>query len=236
MSKCFVITVKSSFMQRIADLVRTGHRWYVTGEISHEKLDSFYDRMNHIYEVNLSNMQSSRKRKSGRAGFKLLVASLDDDTKIYTFFLLRSFGDMPVEATNEKWKDALREKIEVRGYNLVRKTREGSKSPSWTWSYTKEQYHRFYDGITMAIRQKGDKNLTALILSISKTQGFAGARAQAYSLLQLIKDEWKRSRGNDIMPELPKRISYNRRVATLGRVVEEVNKKRAIRKSSLKFN
>lgn len=221
-------------MQRLSDLVRNGHIFYVTGEISKEKINTFSERMDQLYDVDQNAMAASRKRKSGQASFRLLLASLNNNEK-FTFFLLHTEGKVSDLAKNEKWCNALQDKVNVTGYHLVRKSREGSKNPSWTWEYNKEQYHLLFDSVTTAIRRKSDKDLSFYISMIKKTQGFAGARVQAKKLLQLIKDEWKRHRGQDAMPELPSRIGYNRRLPTLGRVVEDANKMRAIRKSSVKL-
>jgi len=219
-------------MQRLADLVRTGHVLYVSGEIDKEKANKFSERMEKLYDINQNAMAASRKRRSGKSGFRLLLASLNDNTKL-TFFLLRTDGEIPDAAMNENWRNALQSKIEVTGYHLLRKSRKGSEKPSWTWEYTKDRYQQLFDGVITAIRKKSDKDLSFYVSMIQKTQGFAGARVQAQKLLKVIKDEWKRHRGKDAMPKLPGRIGYNRRLPTLGRVVEDVNKKRAIRKSSV---
>jgi hypothetical protein len=67
------------------------------------------------------------------------------------------------------------------------------------------------------IRQKRDRDLAQLIHTTWRTPGFHGAREQVKKFSDLIKAEWKRSRGADeAIPEIPGRIGYVRRLPDVG--------------------
>ena len=226
----FVLTSKTALMQRLADLVRGGHRHYVCGVIAREKAGYFAAKMHALYNVGDDKFTQCRARKNGLATFRLLVCETDKESPNLTWYLLRTDGKMPAPAQREKWRDALEDRITLTGYELVRLTRPGAKLPAFTWRYSKTREQDLRDAIVRAIRNKRDDELRQLINTIWRTPGFAGARAQVKKFRELIVGEWRRSRNkNEAMPEIPARIAYVRRVPDLGRKLSELGTKRAIR-------
>ena len=67
-----------------------------------------------------------------------------------------------------------------------------------------------------AIRSNRDHDFKIIIDKIFGTIGFSGSREQAKSLAKLAREEWKKRRPNDEMPEVPKGIGWIRRKSDKG--------------------
>lgn len=220
----FVFTKKTALMQRLADLVRTGHALYVEGTIEQAKAPYFAHKLDQLYQVGQTRLVASRRRATGDAAFRLLMLA-DEAGQPLRWWLLRTVGNMPAEAHREKWRDALKDRITLTGYELVRQPRPGKAVASWTWRYTKGREEDLRHSIVRAVRTRRDDELRQLVQSIWRTPGFAAARAQVKKMGQLIESEWKRSRGTDPMPELPARMGYVRRLPDVGVKLSELVKK-----------
>lgn len=232
-SNPFVFFSKAAYMQRISDLVRSGHHHFVQGEIPLEKVAGFYSKMNMFYSVDEGRLAASRKRKAGKAAFRLLLARFNSTDPLIHFVLLCTAGDTPDAAKRESWLHVLSNKISITGYELVRHTRKNENEPAWSWRYTKQTEIDLRDSIVSAIKRKSDKDLSYLISQVADTIGFALARDQAKKMFALVKSEWKRHRNiTEPLPELPKRIRYVQRVADIGRTLNELTM-RPIRKTKL---
>lgn len=217
----FIFTKKTPWMQRISDLLRTGHHHYIQGQISTEKVKFLAQKFSDLYETGLPKLDQSRKRKNGFASFRFL-AWHDETNNVVHWILCRTEGQIPDNAKREKWQDATNNKTRlhlVGGYELVRLTKVNEPKPVWTWRYTKSHYEGFRDSILRMIRNKSDFELSQLIFQIWRTPGFAGARDQVKSIAKLIIGEWKRSRGGQSLPEIPKRIGYVRRIPDVGYIL-----------------
>ena len=229
----FVFTKKTALMQRLGDLVRGGHRDYVEGVISKEKAGWFSGKLHEHYGVGEDRFSASRKRKGGNASFRLLMLIIDDESSL-RWWLLKTSGTVPASADREKWRDAINDRLNLTAYELVRLTKPGKKNPVWTWRYCSSRYESLRELILRAIRNNRDDELRQLIHSIFHTPGFAGAREQVKKLVNLIRQEWKRVRGSDVMPEIPKRLSYVRRLPDTGLRLSELGvKKRGKRKNEI---
>ena len=211
----FVFAKKTALMQRLGDLVRTGHVFYVEGTIELAKAPYFAGKIDQLYQAGQTRLVASRRRATGDAAFRLLMLS-DEPGKPLRWWLLRTVGNMPAEAHREKWRDALKDRIKLTGYELVRQPRPGKAVASWTWRYTKEREEDLRHAIVRAVRTRRDDELRQLVQSIWRTPGFAAARAQVKKMGQLIVGEWKRSRGNEPMFDLPTRMGYVRRLPDVG--------------------
>lgn len=218
----FIFTKKSPLMQRLADLVRTGHTHYVEGLIPVEKAATLAGKLDDLYKVGQDKLQASRQRKTGAASFRLLMLFTEGDEQL-RFWLLRTDGEIPPAGQREKWRDALSDRINLTGYELIRQTREGQAAPAYTWRYTKQRAADLRDALLRAVRTKRDDELRQLIHSIFRTPGFAAARDQVKKMVDLIKDEWKRSRKKDEpLPEIPARLGYVRRLPDVGLMISEI--------------
>jgi hypothetical protein len=215
--KIWVFTHKSAFMQRVADYVRTGHQAYIKGVTVTESMFKTYEKLlahNPIFD---DKLKAFRAREQGYPTGRLLIyLNENDPSKLHWFLLLHAKTDQLPQG--EKWLHAEdpHSRIQFTGYELARVTKEGAKKPVLTWRYNSERFQDLRDSIVMAIRSNRDQDLKQLIESLFGTMGFSGSREQAKSLVKILKDEWKRRRPNDQIPEIPKSIGWVRRKADKG--------------------
>jgi len=118
----FVFTQKTPYMQRVQDLVRSGHTRFVQGEIPISKAAFLADKFNRLYDCQLNKLESSRARKLGRATSRLLFLYTEGHERLL-WILLVTDGKLAVEDSGEKWRDPLTERITLTGYELVRTTK-----------------------------------------------------------------------------------------------------------------
>ena len=219
-SSIFVFTKKTPFMQRVADLVRTGHTRFIQGEVPPEKAALLHEKFSRLYDCHLDKLQASRRRKAGFATSRLLFLHQESQERL-TWVLLATPGRFPVEGSErlERWRDATirDQRIQITGYELKRMTKPEEKKPVWTWVYTKEREQELREALIGAMRRKSDHDLNQLIHTIWRSPGFAGVRAQVKRFGELIKAEWKRSRKDgEALPEIPARIGYVQRLKDKG--------------------
>jgi hypothetical protein len=224
----FVFAKKTVFMQRIADLVRTDHVNYVAGEIPLQKLDALYKKFAKFYNCHLNKLEASRYRKKGYSSARFLAYLPENADKAH-WVLLVSHGAFEFAELGklEKWRDALKDRIEVTGYELVRLTKETEPKPVWTWRYTKTREAEIRDAIVSDIRHRQDIALSQLINTVWRSPGFAGVRDQVKKMGNLIREEWKRSRSKtEPLPEIPQRIGYVQRLPDKGKYIKTLLKER----------
>lgn len=216
----FIFTKKTPWMQRISDLVRSGHHHYIQGQIDPVKVKFLAQKFSMNFETGLSKLEQSRKRKKGSASFRFL-AWHDEKNNVVHWILVGTEGEMPKEGGRENWQDATsKNRIHiVGGYELVRLTKPDEPKPTWTWRYSKSHIQDLRDSVIRSIRNKRDDLLRQLIYEIWRTPGFAGARCQVKSIAMLIKNEWQRSRSGLELPEIPARLGYIRRIKDVGYLI-----------------
>jgi len=223
----FVFSKKTPYMQRIGDLVRSGHTQYVIGTIPPEKAGFFAAKMESTYHTHYSTLEACRARQNGEASARLLFLH-QPGNDLLTWVLLHHPG--MVDDTSQKWRDATDDKIALTGYELVRRTRPGSSKPAWTWRYTEARLDMLRNAIIQSIRGHQDVLLLQTIHSLSRSPGFAGVREQVQKLYGLVSQEWKRRRAkSEPVPEIP-RHGYTRRVEDKGCRLTELRQKLGGRK------
>lgn len=182
-------------MQRAADLVRTGHTAYVQGQISIDRAGFLAEKFEARYCISKTKLQASRARQVGGASTRLLFLTQESCAVQLHWLLLHYPGD--VADTAEKWRDAISDRITITGYELVRLTKPNESNPVWTWRYCRTRQDELRSQFIACIRQKRDRDLAQLIHTTWRTPGFHGAREQVKKFSDLIKAEWKRTRGAD---------------------------------------
>lgn len=217
----FIFTQKTAFMQRVADLVRTGHRSYVQGYIPASKAQGLEHKFQERHQVRRGKLAASRARKLGLSTSRLLFWWPGKDAEEFLWILLHQHGKQP--DTTERWRDALQDRITVTGYELVRLTKPTEPKPVWTWRYSRTRHDELRGQLIHAIRSKHDAELAILIDMVGRTPGFAGARDQVKKFKDLVIAEWQRSRHkSEPLPSLPQRIGYVRRVRDKGMLCSEL--------------
>jgi hypothetical protein len=221
----FIFTRKASFMQRIADLVRTGHLLYVQGVIPLEKAGFLAAKFEQRFQVERNKLEASRARKRGEHSARLLFWLPDDSEQVH-WILLYCPGS--VIDTTEKWRNALSDRIHLTGYELVRLTKAGADHPCWTFRYTRARYDELREAVVQAIRRKRDDELRQLIYTLWRSPGFAGIRTQVKKIADVIRGEWRRTRSkSEQMPEIPAHLGYVRRLPDVGAMWSDLVKSKA---------
>ena len=216
-SKIWVFTHKAAFMQRVADYVRTGHQAYIQGLTATTKMHSTWERLAMTHPVFDDKLKAFRAREKGEpTGRLLMYQNLQQPDQIHWILLIHGRKDQL--APGEKWRHAEdpHARIQLTGYELLRVTKEAQQKPSWTWRYNSQRYQDLRDSMVQAIRSRRDQDLKNLIEAIFGTVGFSGSREQAKALAKLMKEEWKKRRPGEEMPETPKLIGWVRRKADKG--------------------
>ena len=220
----FILTKKTVFMQRIADLVRNGHNLYVQGTIPLEKAGFLAAKFEQRFQVERNKLEASRARKRGEHSARLLFWLAEESEQVHWILL---FCPGSVIDETEKWRYALSDRIQLTGYELVRLTKEGADHPVWTWRYTRTRHDELREAVVQAIRRKRDDELRQLIHTLWRSPGFAGIRAQVKKFGDVIRAEWKRTRSNsETMPEIPARLGYVRRLPDVGKRLSELTGKK----------
>jgi len=226
--KTWVFTSKAAYMQRIQDYVRTGHSVFIQGVIPTAKVPAFAEKMTRLHPVFDDKLKAFRAREKGEATGRLMFwLSKPESENVHWILVVHPARDDPAQPgqprkaaldPSEQWKNAAfrDEKIELTGYELVRQTKEHAPKPVWTWRYRADRYDDLRDSLVLAIRSKRDQDVKRSLETIWGTMGFAGSRGQAKALEKIFKDEWKRRRPGETLPETPAGHGYLRRKADVG--------------------
>lgn len=219
-SNPFVITKKTVFMQRISDATSKGAVRYIQGTVPVLKAGFFAAKMKERYEYDLSYQQASRQRKLGYATVKLYFWHSARGNKDLHWILLATNGKFKNDVgQDEKWRDPThkQERIAVTNYVLVRNPTTFDSKPRWTWKYSRASYDAFRHNIVDSIRSKDDEKLKQTVHTLFRSPSFSGVRDQVKRVVQLITDEWKRTRSpTEMSPEIPKTLGYVRRLEDKG--------------------
>ena len=219
-SNPFVFTKKTVFMQRISDAVVKGSIRYIQGTIPVSKAGFFASKMKARYDCSLTYKQGERKRKDGYATAKLYFWHPNTGNLELHWILLITEGKLKEDVgLDEKWRDPTnnKERITITNYVLLRIPSTFDTKPRWSWRYTRASYDALRHNIVNTIRSKNDEQLRQVIYNLYRSPSFGGVREEVKSVVSLIKEEWKRTRGSkEGMPEIPKTLGYVRRLADKG--------------------
>jgi hypothetical protein len=218
----YIFTKKTVWMQRVARTVSDGATLYIQGSTRLENVAFKAVEFHKRFRINEAKHRAIQARKQGNPVNRWFAWT--DHMGLVHWVLLHEPGTR-VDAT-EKWCNVVDDRIKSTGYELVRRTREGSQKPAWTWRYTREQEHALRDALVAAIRQRQDIIVIQLIHTMHSTPGFAGAREQVKKWFALLRSEWTRSRKkSEVMPPIPSCIGYVRALKEVGSTWSELMKK-----------
>jgi len=212
-------------MQRVSDVVKAGAVYYIQGSTKLEKVPVTVQKFAARYKTNLTPRSDLAARKRGET-VQRWIGYLDDSGLVH--WCLFVFPGKDFDPKLDQWRDPMARNQRVRhaGYELVRITKPGAKSPVLTWRYEKDQFESLHDEIVRVIRLRQDARLRQIIYTLHRSPGFAGVRSQVKKLFDIIRGEWKRSRAKfEVMPEIPKNIGYVRRLPDVGMLWSELMKK-----------
>lgn len=202
-------------MQRLCDMTRQAHHYYVMGSIPIDRAAVLVSKFQGRFQIDKDKYARARLRNAGYASTRLMMYLPAADAEQLLWVLVHCPGAEPDKT--ERWRDARVDRIVITGYELVRLTKPQEPRPNWTWRYTRERESELRDELIRCIRSHRDRELAQLIETIWRTPGFAGARAQVKKMADLIRREWKlRRKSSDPMPPIPARLGYLQRVADKG--------------------
>lgn len=252
--KLWVLSGKTAYMQRIADYVRTGHKWYIQGVSEPEKIFKLWDKLTDVHPVFDDKMRAYRARKEGRpTGRLMFYQSIKKPEQIHWILLIH--GELDQLDKSEKWRNAhTRDRVAMTGYELVRITKKavekqkpaasdiskptvvkpdsiasdipksGIQKPVWSWRYLPARYEELRDILVYSIRSNHVQDLKRFITTLWGTIGFAGSREQAKALQNLLFAEWKRRNGDKPPPDMPNGFGYTRRKKDAGAWIQRDRK------------
>ena len=218
---------KVVLMQRAADFVRAGYRYWISGEVSPERLRALTKNFARLYGIDQTRHQRAYAKSKGDGCAVLLlyspyVAPMAPDAAAHVqypappapavrWILLVTPGDHPAHQL-EHLRDATETagRIVLTGYELVQLPRLGQKKPAWTWRMQDATYQGWRLRLITAARRRLAL-LTTEVAQLARTPGFAGCRAQAKKLMQLAASEWRR-RHADEPPLVVPRVPYVQRL------------------------
>ena len=237
-----VLASKAALMQRLADYVRLGYRYWTSGEIPLDRANRLVDKFHRLYEVGRSRNQRCSAKRDGIANSVLLLylphtataaqhasgqepyadtprpyaESREPQRESIRWFLLATEGDGLVheqEKLRDAWSGSAQDRLQLTGYELVKLPRPGRAEPSWTWRMTKETYDAWRSRVIDTARRPG-MDTTSLIELLYRSPGFAGIRSQVGKIAGLLRREWKRHRAEPF-GGLP-RLGYAQRLPSRG--------------------
>jgi len=210
-----VIVRKEALLQRIADYVRQGYVYHVSGTVAVHKAPALAQKFRDYYRVDLDRNARYRRKRLGQANAELLLYSAADPNAHLVWVLLVTNGLHPAHHA-ERLKDARErgQRLVVTGYELVRQPRHGSSAAAWTWRIEDEQVQTWRYRLKSLIRTHGDAELQRAWWSLTHAPGFSAIRKQTRGIMTFAKSEWKRSRAKtEQWPfRASIRLSYVRRI------------------------
>lgn len=206
-----VIVRRTSLMQAAGDRVRLGYRYFCTGTVSAERAIAWVRKACRYYAVDLDRNRRARAKLRGEGCAYLLLHEIEPGRLLWV--LLVTGGDHPAHRL-ERLSNALdpAERLQLFGYELVRVTKPGSHHPVYTWRITAASYDALRARAIATVRRGDDLSVRQLLASLYQSPGFRGVRSQVGRVAALLKSEWRRRRGNESLPQLPKLLPYVQRL------------------------
>lgn len=207
---------KSVFMQRIADQVRRGYRYFTLGEVSIERAMPLAAKFARLYGVHLHRNQKARERAYGHAS--ACVLWWHPHTDFVVFCLLVTPGPHAahsLESPSDAYARTTR--LTLGEYELVQHSRPQNSHPAWTWRLTQAAYDAWRFRTLEVCRGGKAFEVDQFVDTLNATPGFAGIRGQVKKVKALFRAEWKRRRPNATpCPAIVARQRYVQRLANTG--------------------
>jgi hypothetical protein len=189
-----IFTKKTDAMRRILHLVSHGYIHHTSGNIDLNKVTEFVLKLTNLYELDTTPKQRHKNKSKGITNSELILFKSGDN--ICHWWVLSTPGSGVIFEL-EKMKDATHRKQRIisndGSYELVKTPRKELKA-SWTWRMTSKSVEIWQDKIKNSIRTRDNESLKYMLESLRRVPGFRECRKQAFSLVNFIKSEWKRSR------------------------------------------
>jgi hypothetical protein len=218
-----VLTTKTLLLQRIADSVRMGYWWIITGQVSLERSSALVRKFRDLYLIHIGKDARYKRKRAGFGNAVLLLWQPDEEIPLLTFVLLCTESDHPAH-TLEKLRDARERNTRcvITGYELLRLPRaNGGPKPAWTWRMTSATFQEWRNVIRELVRRHADEELKRRWYSLHHVPGFAGLRQNARALAKLMRAEWRRAR-REPFPGVYLKLRYVQRLPTKSKPLSSV--------------
>ncbi len=219
-----IILYKAVLMQRIADAVRYGYRWHVSGTVPLNKATAFVRKFSSLYLVDARKDARYRRKRDGFGNAILFLWQPQPDGPL-PWWLLVTDGDHPAHVL-EPLCDGDTVRVQCTGYELVRLTKPGHDRPVLTWRMSKQTYAGWRERIIKTVRTRSSEQLYQAWHSLYHTPGFSGIRSQVGQLVALLRAEWRRSRPEPF-PLSQGKLWYIQRLKTASRPLSALLKGRS---------
>jgi hypothetical protein len=207
---------KTTTMQRIQDFVRAGYFYHASGTVSAARAPALAQKFAEKYHVGISKHARARRKNKGEGNAVFMLYPIDATTD-FRWWLLVTDGEHPAHKF-ERLLNAREKHQRVSWgdeYEIVRATKAGQKTTSWTWRMKAEAFEAWQQRIRKAVASsaRDDTHLRQAIYSLYRTPGFSGIRKQVGQLVKALRGDWKRIRkAGEPLPNLPTALGYLRRL------------------------
>lgn len=196
-----IITHKTDLMRRLLHLASHGYKYWISGEIQPTKVEALAFKFLDRYHTNRTEMQRYRAKKRGEANTQLVMWQDQKDKKSPVYWWLLVTPGSGLVHEREKLINLRDQRITLTGYELVktnRKRREKDKpdkklKPGWTWRMDAVTFEAWKERIKTAVRHNSDNQMRQALHSLGGVPGFRECRVQAYLLLRMMRNDWKRT-------------------------------------------
>jgi len=219
-------------MQRHADYVRRGYRWWTAGAVEVARALRLVRRFEALYEVNLHRNTRRRRRKRGEGIALLLLYQLPGQTR---------YGQPDIAPSHIGWtllvtdgecgarhREVLRDgaqrttRLMIGPYELVRLSRHSQCTAAWSYRMSRAYYQAWRERVIRSARGDPEELPVRVLAELYREPGFAGVRSQVGHICALYRREWRRRRGiRDAFPKLP-RLAYVQRLPTTSTPLSEL--------------
>jgi hypothetical protein len=212
-------------MQRHADCVRRGYRWWTAGIVEPARALRLVRRFEILYEVNLHRNTRRRRRQHGEGVALLLLYRLPEQCRcdqpnapplLIGWTLLVTDGECGARH-REVLHDATQRvtRLTIGPYELVRLSRSGQSTAAWSYRMSRPYYEAWRERVIRSARGDPEELPIRVLAELYREPGFAGVRSQVGHICALYRREWRRRRRiGDAFPKLPK-LAYVQRLSTM---------------------
>lgn len=229
-SDFMVFSSRTIVLQRICDWVGRGFVHWTGGVVGLDRVPRLVQKLKIVYGIDGNRNVRARRKRAGLGNAVLIIWQRSADDPTLQWWLLVTSSEHPAHSA-ERLRDATGpgDRIEIDGFELVRMApRDGHVTqaryassrparPAWTWRMTERKYTDWRESIIHAVRARASgRQIHDLLNMLFSSPGFSGVRYQVGKLAVLYRSEWKRNRGREVMPPLPARLGYIRRMPNEG--------------------
>lgn len=192
-----VLLGKTVYLQRIQEAVAAGYCHAALGTVPLAKAQKLVDKFSEVYGVNRGKDERYRRRAQGLAN-AMLILRFNEEADI-DFALLVTEGEHAAHHL-EKLRDARREPLRYREFELALLTLPGRSRPTLTWRWDADTFEGWKTRLHLHTAHYNRSGLYQAWFSLYRVPGFAGIRRQVGELVSYWRRDWQQLRRDDPCP------------------------------------